>query len=100
MAASASDDSNSAGCLCVDLVRGERGVPQWLLAYAPRETRTPTRDTPDKALNLARLPIPPQARVRSPIIGIGLRSAIGLDAVRPAFYLVRTHVRPRHNRAG
>src|SRR3954454_18034594 len=29
---------------------------------APRETRTPTRDTPDKALNLARLPIPPQAR--------------------------------------
>src|SRR5215207_4299724 len=29
---------------------------------APRETRTPTQETLDKALNLARLPIPPQAR--------------------------------------
>ncbi len=29
---------------------------------APRETRTPTPFTQDKALNLARLPIPPQAR--------------------------------------
>src|SRR2546430_7088045 len=28
---------------------------------APRETRTPTPHTRDKALNLARLPIPPQA---------------------------------------
>src|SRR3954462_12585712 len=36
---------------------------------APRETRTPTGETPHKALNLARLPIPPQARVRWPIIG-------------------------------
>jgi hypothetical protein len=30
--------------------------------YAPRETRTPTGHTSHKALNLARLPIPPQAR--------------------------------------
>ena len=30
--------------------------------YAPRETRTPTGHTAHKALNLARLPIPPQAR--------------------------------------
>ena len=29
---------------------------------APRETRTPTPHKQDKALNLARLPIPPQAR--------------------------------------
>src|SRR4051795_12555700 len=29
---------------------------------APRETRTPTGHTAHKALNLARLPIPPQAR--------------------------------------
>ena len=29
---------------------------------APRETRTPTGHTSHKALNLARLPIPPQAR--------------------------------------
>src|SRR5436853_142290 len=33
-----------------------------MLAYAPRETRTPTAHTGHKALNLARLPIPPQAR--------------------------------------
>jgi arginine exporter protein ArgO len=31
---------------------------------APRETRTPTDHTVHKALNLARLPIPPQARGR------------------------------------
>src|SRR3954452_4272536 len=55
---------------------------------------------PHKALNLARLPIPPQARVRSPIIGTAPRSAIGLDAVRTPFYCVRTHVRLSHNRAG
>src|SRR4051795_8557642 len=29
---------------------------------APRETRTPTGHTAHKALNLARIPIPPQAR--------------------------------------
>src|SRR3954464_13712413 len=34
-----------------------RGFPS-----APRETRTPTGHTAHKALNLARLPIPPQAR--------------------------------------
>ena len=32
------------------------------LSSAPRETRTPTDHTVHKALNLARLPIPPQAR--------------------------------------
>jgi hypothetical protein len=32
------------------------------LFSAPRETRTPTPEIRDKALNLARLPIPPQAR--------------------------------------
>src|SRR5947208_13066173 len=70
------------------------------LSNAPRETRTPTGETPHKALNLARLPIPPQARVRWRIIGTGFRSAIGLDAVRPPVYLVRTHVRSSDNRAG
>jgi hypothetical protein len=34
----------------------------WDLLDAPRETRTPTPHKQDKALNLARLPIPPQAR--------------------------------------
>ena len=32
------------------------------LFYAPEWTRTTTRLTPDKALNLARLPIPPRAQ--------------------------------------
>ena len=36
---------------------------------APRETRTPTPHKQDKALNLARLPIPPQARSDVRIIG-------------------------------
>src|SRR3954462_5571318 len=77
----------------------EAAYPKWLVAYAPRETRTPTGETPHKALNLARLPIPPQARVRSPIIGTPLGSATALDVVRPPVYFVRTHVRPNDNRA-
>ena len=36
-------------------------------SYAPRETRTPTAHTGHKALNLARLPIPPQARDCGPV---------------------------------
>jgi hypothetical protein len=31
--------------------------------HAPKRTRTSTRESPDKALNLARLPIPPPAQV-------------------------------------
>src|SRR3712207_7031870 len=36
--------------------------PYTTLFRSPRETRTPTALTGHKALNLARLPIPPQAR--------------------------------------
>src|SRR6476661_9519423 len=35
-------------------------------AHAPKRTRTSTRESPDKALNLARLPIPPPAQVDEP----------------------------------
>ena len=35
-------------------------------AHAPKRTRTSTRESPDKALNLARLPIPPPAQVGWP----------------------------------
>src|SRR3954470_22538848 len=34
--------------------------------HAPKRTRTSTRESPDKALNLARLPIPPPAQVGEP----------------------------------
>src|SRR5689334_20620189 len=36
------------------------------LRHAPKRTRTSTRESPDKALNLARLPIPPPAQVGEP----------------------------------
>ena len=53
---------------------------------APREIRTPTVQTDHKALNLARLPVPPQAR--APLsIEPGLA---GVDAVRVGGYSANT----------
>src|SRR5256885_12670240 len=78
--------------------------PRWrlkcLLPDAPRETRTPTRDTPDKALNLARLPIPPQAR--DWIGSIDRSPGSALESFVPSGRRVslRTHVRTRHRKGG
>src|SRR3954464_3770396 len=64
-----------------------RGFPS-----APRETRTPTGHTAHKALNLARLPIPPQAQAGANYSvgdrpnGPGLKSSERLGTLR-------THVR-------
>src|SRR5207244_4373594 len=90
------DSSSSRGSLAKSLLRF---APLALSrcrdrqpSSAPRETRTPTRHTPDKALNLARLPIPPQAR--------GGRQYRSVRVLRPWDFvpsegplLLRTHVR-------
>jgi hypothetical protein len=54
------------------------------LQSAPRETRTPTDHTVHKALNLARLPIPPQARA-APEYRAGRRP---LEGVRRGLYIL------------
>src|SRR5262245_29500365 len=66
---------------------------------APREIRTPTDQMVHKALNLARLPVPPQARA-----GAQYRAALQfgprrLDAVRTPRYSTNTCSRDR-DRAG
>ena len=64
----------------------QRAVPRYLeclLAYAPRETRTPTAHTGHKALNLARLPIPPQARDAADYRSGPALAGLQLTAVRP-----------------
>src|SRR5215210_3643571 len=53
---------------------------------APREIRTPTVQTDHKALNLARLPVPPQARSSLSIE----RGIAGVDAVRAGRYSANT----------
>src|SRR5215210_3033020 len=80
------------------------GGPAGVLS-APREIRTPTGHTAHKALNLARLPIPPQAlaqaKYRSGRAVLGAARG-ALEAVREGLYCVRTHVRmpPTHPPGG
>src|SRR3954453_5285873 len=63
--------------------RGSRGF-----SHAPKRTRTSTGHTAHKALNLARLPIPPPAQ------GQGENSGRSVASVRGPRYLLRTHVPP------
>ena len=64
---------------------------------APREIRTPTVQTDHKALNLARLPVPPQARGRASIEPGRLQPA--LDAVRTGRLLCEHMFGSRHSTA-
>src|SRR4051794_16204096 len=64
----------------------KRGRRVQALLNAPREIRTPTVQTDHKALNLARLPVPPQARSRLSIDA----GHSPLDAVRGAGYSANT----------
>src|SRR5690349_700653 len=59
---------------------------------APRETRTPTGHTAHKALNLARLPIPPQARAGANY-SVGNRSGELRLKSSEGVCTLRTHVR-------
>src|SRR5436309_12410171 len=80
------------------VLTGIRPERRALRTSAPRETRTPTRDTPDKALNLARLPIPPQALVAGRSIDPGHVCATSLAAVRWPGYSANTCSIQRHLR--
>src|SRR5437763_1024290 len=69
--------------------------------HAPKRTRTSTGESPHKALNLARLPIPPPARERARTIATGRGGGDGMRRFQPVFPVpsdgvlpLRTHVRP------
>jgi hypothetical protein len=81
------------------------------LFYAPKWTRTTTGKSPHKALNLARLPIPPWAQKRGRVypraialrhlgIGAALVRTIDGPCIRPQGALVCEHTFvPRHREA-
>jgi hypothetical protein len=63
--------------------------------HAPKRTRTSTRESPDKALNLARLPIPPPAQVRQP----GLTGRRRGPSIAPLRACIRASGAPSGSRA-
>ena len=65
-------------------------------AHAPKRTRTSTRESPDKALNLARLPIPPPAQVGQP----GHIGRWRWPSIAPSGAAARLRRAPARRRAG
>ena len=64
--------------------------------HAPKRTRTSTRESPDKALNLARLPIPPPAQVGQP----GHIGRWRWPSIAPSGAAARLRRAPARRRAG